>query len=155
MYYAAIIDNKTHDVITAIKLKTKQALNRFLYVYNTPLTDTEIQKTTAIKTTKKTYDKTHTNNQTKERKMIRHYYATINREKSHKTIIIMADNVILLDNIIDYVNNYTNTPTFAEKITSKTANKIKNESFTKRVGCFRYSRKNYDKIDKAIEWLML
>ena len=62
MYYAAIIDNKTHDVITTIKLKTKQALNRFLYVYNTPLTDTEIQKTTAIKTTKKTYDKTHTNN---------------------------------------------------------------------------------------------
>lgn len=87
--------------------------------------------------------------------MIRHYYATINREKSHKTILIMADNVTLLDNIIDYVNNYTNTPTFAEKITSKTANKIKTESFTKQVGCFRYSRKNYDKIDKAIEWLML
>lgn len=59
MYYAAIIDNKTHDVITTIKLKTKQELNRFLYVYNTPLTDTEIQKTTALKTTKKTYDKTH------------------------------------------------------------------------------------------------
>lgn len=87
--------------------------------------------------------------------MIRHYYATINREKSHKTIIIMADNVALLDNIIDYVNNYTNTPTFAEKIPSKTAYKIKYEPFTKHVGCFRYSRKNYDKIDKAIEWLML
>lgn len=155
MYYAAIINNKTHDVIATIKVKTKQELNRFLYVYNTPLTDTEIQKTTALKTTKKTYDKTHTNNQTKETKMIRHYYATINREYSHKTILIMADNVTLLDNIIDYVNNYTNTPTYAEKTPSKTANKIKTEPFTKQVGCFRYSRKNYDKIDKAIEWLML
>lgn len=87
--------------------------------------------------------------------MIRHYYATINREKSHKTIIIMADNVILLENIIDYVNNYTNYTVFAEKIPSKTAYKIKYEPFTKHVGCFRYSRKNYDKIDKAIEWLML
>lgn len=87
--------------------------------------------------------------------MIRHYYATINREYSHKTILIIADSVTLLENIIDYVNNYTNSPTFAEKIKSKTANKIKTEPFTKQVGCFRYSRKNYDKINKAIEWLML
>ena len=68
MYYAAIINNKTHDVIATIKVKTKQELNRFLYVYNTPLTDTEIQKTTAIKTTKKhTTKHTQTTKQRKEK----------------------------------------------------------------------------------------
>ena len=87
--------------------------------------------------------------------MIRHYYATIDREYSHKTVLIIADSVTLLNNIIDYVNNDTNAATYAERIPSKTAKKLRYEPFVKQVAFFKFSTKIYDRLDQKIKWLML
>lgn len=87
--------------------------------------------------------------------MIRHYYATIDREKTNKTILIIADSVTLLNNIIDYVNNYTNATIYAERIPSKTAKQLRYKPFTKQVAFYKFSSKIYDKLDQKIKWLML
>lgn len=87
--------------------------------------------------------------------MIRHYYATIDREYSHKTVLIIADSVTLLNNLIDYVNNHTNPTIYAERIPSKIAKKVKYEPFTKQVAFYKFSTKIYDRLDRKIHWLML
>lgn len=87
--------------------------------------------------------------------MIRHYYATIDREKTNKTVLIIADSVTLLDNIIDYVNNNTNTTIYAERIPSKTAKQLRYKPFTKQVAFYKFSTKIYDRLERKIEWLML
>lgn len=87
--------------------------------------------------------------------MIRHYYATIDREYSHKTVLIIADSVTLLNNLIDYVNNHTNTTIYAERIPSKTAKQLRYEPFVKSVALYKFSTKIYERLDRKIDWLML
>lgn len=87
--------------------------------------------------------------------MIRHFYATIQHENTNKTILIKADKQFLINSIIGYINEVTTHKTTAEKCLAKTAKTFKNKPTTKLINCSVYSRQNYDKIDAAIQWLIL
>lgn len=86
--------------------------------------------------------------------MIRHFYATIEHENTNKTILIKADKQYLINSIISYINEATTYKTYANKCLAKTAQKLKNKPTTKIVVCSIYSRKNYEKIDDTIQWLI-
>lgn len=86
--------------------------------------------------------------------MIRHFYAVIEHENTNKTILIKANKQYLINSIISHINEITTPQTYAIQCLAKTAQKLKNKPTTKIVVCSIYSRKNYEKIDDAIQWLM-
>lgn len=86
--------------------------------------------------------------------MIRHFYAVIEHENTNKTILIKANKQYLINSIISHINEITTPQTYAIQCLAKTAQKLKNKPTTKIVNCSIYSRKNYEKIDDAIQWLI-